>query len=221
MKLLISALTKFILGIVLAGALVFLPAGSLSFFGGWLFMAILFIPIFILGVVLFVKSPSLLEKRLASKEKEGTQKGVVGASALIFIVGFILAGLDFRFGWSNLHIAVSIAASVLFLLSYLLYAEVMRENAYLSRTIEVQEGQKVVDTGLYGIVRHPMYMATTLLFLMIPLILGSLIAFVLFLLLPLLLAVRIKNEEKVLLEGLDGYAEYTKKVKYRLIPFIW
>ena len=221
MKLLISALTKFILGVVLVGALVFLPAGSLNFFGGWLFMAILFIPIFILGVVLFVKSPSLLEKRLSSKEKEGTQKGVVGASTLIFIIGFILSGLDFRFGWSNLHIAVSIAASVLFLLSYLLYAEVMRENAYLSRTIEVQEGQRVVDTGLYGIVRHPMYMGTTLLFLMIPLILGSLVAFVLFLLLPLLIAVRIKNEEKVLFEGLDSYAEYTKKVKYRLIPFIW
>lgn len=221
MKLLISALTKFILGVVLVGALVFLPAGSLNFFGGWLFMALLFIPVFILGVVLFIKSPSLLEKRLSSKEKEGTQKGVVGASALIFIIGFVLSGLDYRFGWTRLHISVSIAASVGFLLSYLLYAEVMRENAYLSRTIEVREGQKVVDTGLYGIVRHPMYMATTLLFLMIPLILGSLISFILFLVLPLLLTIRIKNEEKVLLNGLEGYAEYTKKVKYRLIPFIW
>lgn len=221
MKLLISALTKFILGVVLVGALVFLPAGSLNFFGGWLFMAVLFIPVFILGVVLFIKSPSLLEKRLSSKEKEGTQKGVVGASALIFIIGFVLSGLDYRFGWTRLHISVSIAASVGFLLSYLLYAEVMRENAYLSRTIEVREGQKVVDTGLYGIVRHPMYMATTLLFLMIPLILGSLISFILFLVLPLLLTIRIKNEEKVLLNGLEGYAEYTKKVKYRLIPFIW
>lgn len=221
MKLLISALTKFILGVVLVGALVFLPAGSLNFFGGWLFMGVLFIPILILGIVLFIKSPELLEKRLSSKEKEETQKGVVGASALIFIIGFILSGLDYRFGWTRLHISVSIAASVVFLLSYLLYAEVMRENAYLSRTIEVQEGQRVVDTGLYGIVRHPMYMATTLLFLMIPLILGSLISFILFLCLPLLLAVRIKNEEKVLLEGLEGYAEYIKKVKYRLIPFIW
>ena len=221
MKLLISALTKFILGVVLVGALVFLPAGSLNFFGGWLFMALLFIPVFILGVVLFIKSPSLLEKRLSSKEKEGTQKGVVGASALIFIIGFVLSGLDYRFGWTRIHISVSIAASVGFLLSYLLYAEVMRENAYLSRTIEVREGQKVVDTGLYGIVRHPMYMATTLLFLMIPLILGSLISFILFLALPLLLTIRIKNEEKVLLKGLEGYAEYIEKVKYRLIPFIW
>lgn len=221
MKLLISALTKLILGVALVGALVFLPAGSLNFFGGWLFMALLFIPVFILGAVLFIKSPSLLEKRLSSKEKEGTQKGVVGASALIFIIGFVLSGLDYRFGWTRLHISVSIAASVGFLLSYLLYAEVMRENAYLSRTIEVREGQKVVDTGLYGIVRHPMYMATTLLFLMIPLILGSLISFILFLVLPLLLTIRIKNEEKVLLNGLEGYAEYTKKVKYRLIPFIW
>ena len=221
MKLLISALTKFLFGILLVAALVFLPAGSLSFFGGWLFMGVLFIPILLLGVVLFIKNPSLLEKRLDGKEKEGSQKTVLALSALVFIAGFVLGGLDYRFSWTKVHISVQIAASVVFLLSYLLYAEVMRENAYLSRKIEVSEGQKVVDTGLYGIVRHPMYMATTLLFLMLPLILGSLISFAVFCSFPFILAVRIVNEEKLLKSELDGYTEYTKKVKYRLIPFIW
>ena len=221
MKLLISALTKFLFGILLVAALVFLPAGSLSFFGGWLFMGVLFIPILLLGVVLFIKAPSLLEKRLDGKEKEGSQKTVLALSALVFIAGFVLGGLDYRFSWTKVHISVQIAASVVFLLSYLLYAEVMRENAYLSRKIEVSEGQKVVDTGLYGIVRHPMYMATTLLFLMLPLILGSLISFAVFCSFPFILAVRIVNEEKLLKSELDGYTEYTKKVKYRLIPFIW
>ena len=212
MKLLISALTKFILGVVLVGALVFLPAGSLNFFGGWLFMALLFIPVFILGVVLFIKSPSLLEKRLSSKEKEGTQKGVVGASALIFIIGFVLSGLDYRFGWTRLHISVSIAASVGFLLSYLLYAEVMRENAYLSRTVEVQENQTVVDTGLYGIVRHPMYSATILLFLSIPLVLGSVFSFAIFLVYPFIIAKRIKNEEELLEKEQQKFMEYLSDV---------
>ena len=221
MKLLISALTKFLFGILLVAALVFLPAGSLSFFGGWLFMGVLFIPILLLGVVLFIKNPSLLEKRLDGKEKEGSQKTVLALSALVFIAGFVLGGLDYRFSWTKVHISVQIAASVVFLLSYLLYAEVMRENAYLSRKIEVSEGQKVVDTGLYGIVRHPMYMATTLLFLMLPLILGSLISFAVFCSFPFILAIRIVNEEKLLKSELDGYTEYTKKVKYRLIPFIW
>lgn len=221
MKLLINALVKFIFGAVLVGALIFIPAGSMDFFGGWLFMGLLFVPIFILGIILFVKSPEMLKKRLDSGEKEDAQKTVLALSALVFIAGFVLAGLDYRFGWTQVPPVLQATASVIFLASYILYAEVMRENAYLSRTIEVQEGQRVVDTGLYGIVRHPMYLATTLIFLMIPLILGSLIAFVLFLALPVLLAFRIKNEEKVLLEGLEGYAEYTKKVKYRLIPFVW
>ena len=175
----------------------------------------------LLGVVLLFKAPKLLEKRLDGKEKESTQKGVIAFSALIFIAGFVVSGLDFRFGWSKVPTAVVITASVLFLLSYGLYAEVMRENAYLSRTIAVQDGQKVIDTGLYGIVRHPMYMATILLFLMIPLILGSWYGFIVFSAYPFVIAVRIKDEEKILIAQLDGYAEYTKKVKYRIIPFIW
>lgn len=221
MKLLVSAVTKYLFGIALVGALVFLPAGSIDFFGGWLFMGILFIPILLLGIVLFVKSPELLKKRLDSKEKESAQKGVLGLSALVFVAGFVLAGLDYRFGLTQLPAPVQLTATAVFLASYLLYAEVMRENVYLSRKIEVVEGQKVIDTGLYGIVRHPMYMATTILFLTIPLILGSLISVAVFLAFPFILAARIKNEEKVLKEGLDGYEEYTKKVKYRLIPFIW
>ncbi len=221
MKLLISALTKFIFGILLVFVLVFLPAGSMDFFGGWLFMGLLFIPVFILGVILFIKSPEMLQKRLDAKEKEGTQKTVLALSALVFIAGFVLAGLDYRFSWTQVPPTLQASASVIFLVCYILYAEVMRENAYLSRKIEVQEGQKVVDTGLYGIVRHPMYMATTLLFLMIPLVLGSFVSLAVFLTFPFILALRIKNEEKVLSEELEGYEEYTKKVKYRLIPFIW
>lgn len=221
MKLLISAVTKMLAGLILVGLLLFLPAGTLSYNGAWAFIALLFIPILILGIVLFIKAPKLLEKRLNTKEKEKTQKGVVGASAVVFLMGFILSGLDFRFGWTKVPSAVTITASVLFIASYLLYAEVMRENAYLSRTIEVQEGQKVVDTGLYGIVRHPMYAATILMFLSIPLILGSFIAFAVFLLYPAVIAVRIINEEQVLEKELCGYTEYKKKVKYRLIPFIW
>lgn len=221
MKLLFSALIKFIIGLLLVGLLIFLPAGTLNYTGGLAFIALLFIPIFIMGIVLLLKAPDLLKKRLDGKEKENTQKGIVAFSALIFLGGFIVAGLDFRFGWSNIHGAVQIIASVLFLASYGLYAEVMRENAYLSRTIEVQENQKVIDTGLYGIVRHPMYMATILLFLMIPLILGSWYSFVIFLTYPIILALRIKNEERVLTEQLTGYTEYKQKVKYKIVPFVW
>ncbi|MBR3960853.1 MAG: isoprenylcysteine carboxylmethyltransferase family protein [Clostridia bacterium] len=220
MKLLISALTKFLLGVLLVGLLVFLPAGEL-YFGGMAFMALLFIPIFILGVVLFVKNPKLLERRLENKEKQSDQKGVVAFSGLIFLLAFIVAGLDFRFGWSRLPRAVSIVAAVLFVAAYLIYAEVLRENAYLSRTIKVEDGQSVVSTGLYGIVRHPMYAATILLFLSIPQILGSLIAFVIFLAYPAIIAVRIKGEEALLEKELEGYAEYKQKVKYKIIPFIW
>lgn len=221
MKLLLNALAKYVLGLLLVGLLVFLPAGTLNYTGGILFLSLLFIPILILGVVLFLKAPELLRKRLNNKETESTQKTVVALSALVFISGFIVAGLDFRFGWSSLPTAVTVIASVLFIAAYALYAEVMRENAYLSRTIKVEENQKVIDTGLYGVVRHPMYSATVLIFLMIPLILDSLLAFIIFLFYPILIAVRIKNEEKVLTEQLPGYREYKKKVHFRLIPFIW
>lgn len=221
MKLLISGLVKFLCGLLLVGLLIFLPAGSLVFPCGWLFIGLLFVPVFILGTVLFIKAPHLLEKRLNGKEKEATQKGVVALSALIFLGGFIVAGLDFRFGWSNVPLAVTIIASVIFLLGYGLYAEVMRENAYLSRAVEVQENQKVIDTGLYAVVRHPMYSATILLFLAIPLILGSWWAFLIFLPYPIIIAIRILNEEKVLTEQLEGYENYKKKVKYRLVPFLW
>ena len=203
------------------GALLFLPAGTLAYPNGWLFSALLFIPMLLLGVVLFVKAPELLRKRLDTKEKEKTQKGVVGVSALAFLAGFIVAGLDWRFGWSKVSLPVVIMASVVMLVSYGLYAEVMRENAYLSRTVKVHEGQKVIDTGLYGIVRHPMYMATIFLFLSIPLVLGSWYSFIIFLLYPAVIVVRIINEEKVLSEGLEGYEEYKKKVKFRIIPFVW
>lgn len=219
-KLLFQALFKFIAGIILIGVLVFLPAGRF-YFGGVLLCCLLFIPMLVLGVVLFVKSPKLLQKRLDSKEKAVTQKGVVFASALIFTAGFVISGLDFRFGWSAVPAWVVITASILFLISYGLYAEVMRENAYLSRTIGVQEGQKVIDTGLYGIIRHPMYAATILMFLSIPLILGSLYAFLVFLLYPIVIIVRITHEEKVLEDELGGYLEYKKRVRYRIIPFVW
>ena len=220
-KLFIQALLKFSLGIVLVGLLVFLPAGTLNFFGGWLFMGVLFIPMFCAGIVMMLKNPSLLKKRLNAKEKENEQSLVVKLSGLMFIVGFVIAGLDYRFGWCVLPKSVSIAASIVFLIAYCLYAEVLRENTYLSRTIEVQENQKVIDTGLYAIVRHPMYSATLILFLSMPLVLGSFYSFVIFLAYPFLIAKRIKNEETLLEKELDGYAEYKKKVKFRLIPFIW
>jgi len=220
-NLVLQALTKYMAGLVFVGLMVFLPAGSMTYFNGWLFMALLFIPMLLLGIVLFIKSPELLEKRLNSKEKESEQKQVVSLSLVVFMVGFILSALDYRFGWSKLPMWLVIVGAVVLLISYGLYAEVMRENAYLSRTVEIQKEQKVIDTGLYGIVRHPMYFATTLLFLSFPIVLGSWVGFVVFLLLPLLLVKRIKNEEKILEEGLKGYKEYKEKVRYRLFPFIW
>lgn len=221
MKLLIKALTKFVFGFLIVGALLFIPAGTIKFWGAWLFLGLLFLPILILGIVLFFKSPELLEKRLDVKEKESTQKGVVASSGLVFLLGFVLSGLDFRFKWSNVPTSVVIIAAFVLLVSYALYAEVMRENVYLSRTIEVQQNQKVIDTGLYGIVRHPMYAVTIWLFLSIPLVLGSFWALLCFIVYVPIIAVRIINEEKVLENGLEGYKEYKKKVKYRLIPFIW
>ena len=216
-----SAIAKFLLGVVLVGVLIFLPAGTLQFANGWLFMGILFVPMFLAGLVMMAKNPNLLKSRLNAKEKEREQSLVVKLSGLMFLAGFIVAGLDFRFDWCPLPQAVSYGAAAAFLIAYVLYAEVLRENTYLSRTIEVQEGQTVVDTGLYGIVRHPMYAVTLLLFLSMPLVLGSVISFAIFLVYPLLIAKRIKNEEQVLEAGLPGYKEYKQKVKYRMIPFIW
>ena len=220
-KLFIQAVLKFALGALLVGLLVFLPAGTIHFFNGWLFMGILFIPMFFAGVVMMVKNPMLLKIRLDAKEEEKEQSLVVKLSGLMFLVGFIIAGLDYRFGWCILPKSVSIVASLIFIIAYCLYAEVLRENTYLSRTIEVQENQKVVDTGLYGIVRHPMYAVTLLLFMSMPLVLGSLYSFVIFLAYPFLIAKRIKSEEVLLEKELDGYVQYKQKVKYRLIPFVW
>ena len=221
MKLLIEALIKFFCGLLMVGILIFLPAGTLYYTYGWLLIVLLFVPMLLAGFVMLAKSPAFLKKRLDVKEKQGAQKGVVAVSGLLFIVGFVVAGLDFRFGWSHMSTWVVVTASVLFLVAYALYAEVMRENAYLSRTIKVEEGQTVVDTGLYGIVRHPMYAVTILLFLMIPLILGSWYALIAFLFYPAVIVVRLKDEEDLLTRELPGYAEYKQKVKYRIIPFIW
>ncbi len=220
-KLFTQAITKFLLGIVLVGVLLFLPAGTLSFFNGWLFMSILFIPMFFAGIVMMFKNPGLLKSRLKAKEKQQEQSLVVKLSGLMFLVGFIVAGLGVRFNWYVLPTPVVIGAAVLFLVAYILYAEVLRENTYLSRTIEVQENQKVIDTGLYGIVRHPMYSVTLLLFLSMPLVLGSVYSFLIFLVYPFIIAKRIKGEEEFLEKELIGYREYKQKVKYRLIPFIW
>lgn len=221
MKLLINGLIKFTCGLLLVGLLLFLPAGTLHFTYGWLLIGLLFVPMLVAGFVMFFKSPDFLAKRLDVKEKQATQKGVVAFSGLMFLAGFVVAGLDFRFGWSQMPLPVTIAASVLFVAAYALYAEVMRENAYLSRTVRVEEGQKVVDTGLYGLVRHPMYMATILLFLMMPLVLGSWYALFVFAFYPAIIVVRLKDEEDLLTRELPGYAEYKKKVKYRIIPFVW
>ena len=220
-KLFIQAITKFLFGFVLIGLMIFLPAGTLSFFNGWLFMGILFVPMFIAGIVMMFKNPDLLKSRLDAKEKQREQSIVVKLSGLMFLAGFIVAGLDFRFGWLTLPKGVVIGAAIVFLAAYILYAEVLRENTYLSRTIEVQENQKVIDTGLYGIVRHPMYSVTLLLFLSMPLVLGSIYSFLIFLSYPFIIAKRIKGEEEFLEKELDGYREYKQKVRYRLIPFIW
>ena len=221
MKLLISALTKFIAGLVLVGLLLFLPAGTLHYAGAWRFLALLFVPMLLMGTVLLIKSPSLLQRRLNGKEKQAAQKGVLALSGLMFPAGFVVSALDFRHGWSVVPMWAVITASVAFLGGYAMYAEVMRENAYLSRTIEVQENQTVISTGLYGVVRHPMYLATLLMFLPLPLILGSFWGLCAFSLYPVILIIRILDEEAVLRDGLDGYEAYTKQVKYRLIPFIW
>ena len=219
--LLTQALAKFFLGVIVLGILIFLPAGSLHYWQGWLLMGVLFVPMFVAGLVMIAKNPDLLRKRLNAKEQEAEQKTVVKLSGLLFIAAFVVAGLNWRFGWWILpNWAVWVAAGV-FLSSYFLYAEVLRENAYLSRTIEVQENQKVIDTGLYGIVRHPMYMATTILFLAMPLVLASPVSFMIMLGYIPVIAKRIKNEEKVLEEGLAGYADYKEKVKCRILPFIW
>ena len=216
-----QALIKFLAGIMLTGLLVFLPAGSLAYWQGWLLMGILFVPMFIAGIAILAKSPDLLSKRLNAKEKENDQKIVVSVSGLLFIISFVTAGLNWRFSWWLLPDRAVWIAAVFFILSYILYVEVLRENEYLSRTIEVQEGQKVIDTGLYGIVRHPMYMATVIMFLSMPLVLGSTISFIIMLGYIPVIAKRIRNEEKVLTTGLDGYDEYKIRVKYKVIPFIW
>ena len=220
-KLFFSAITKFILGIVLVGLVIFLPAGTLLFFNGWLLMSILFVPMFFAGIVMMFKNPSLLKSRLDAKEKRHDQSVVIKLSGLMFVAGFIVAGLNFRFGWFTLPKDIVIISSVLFLIAYILYAEVLRENTYLSRTIKVQQNQKVIDTGLYSVVRHPMYSVTLILFLSMPLVLGSVYSFLIFLVYPFIIAKRIKDEEELLEKELDGYIEYKQKVKYRLIPFIW
>ena len=220
-KLSLQALTKTIMGFVFICVLLFLPAGTFHYWNAWLFMAVLFVPMIILGIVMLFKSPDLLKKRLDAKEKEGEQKWVVALSGIMFVAAFVVAALNFRFSWHLLPDCVIWISVAMFLLSYLMYAEVIRENDFLSRTIEVQENQKVIDTGLYGIVRHPMYSATIILFLSIPLILGSLISFFIMLAYIPIIAIRINNEERVLEKGLKGYKEYKQKVRYKLIPFIW
>ena len=220
-RLLASACIRFFAGLVLVGLLIFLPAGTLYYPCGWLFMAVLFVPMFMAGIMMLFRSPALLEKRLNAKEKEGEQKSVVALSGIMFVAAFVVAGLDFRYSWTAMPVWTVLVATSLFLLAYIMYAEVLCENVYLSRTIEVQENQTVIDTGLYGIVRHPMYSATILLFLSMPLVLGSLPSFVIMLAYIPIIAKRIRNEEEVLRKGLAGYDEYCCKVKYRIIPFVW
>jgi protein-S-isoprenylcysteine O-methyltransferase Ste14 len=220
-NLLISAIIKLLVGIGMIAILLFPAAGTWHYPHAWVFMALLFVPMIIMGVWLYCSQPQLLAKRLNNKEKEQDQKRMVALSGLMFIIGFVLCGLDYRFAWSNIPIGVIIIASIIFLLGYAMYAEVMRENAYLSRTIEIQKDQQLIDSGLYGIVRHPMYSSTILMYLAMPIILGSLWALLVFAIYPILLVVRIKNEEKVLLDGLSGYHDYTQRVRYRLIPGVW
>ncbi|MBP3875996.1 MAG: isoprenylcysteine carboxylmethyltransferase family protein [Lachnospiraceae bacterium] len=221
LKLFTQAIFKFLGGLLIVGLLLFLPAGTFVWRQAWLLLGILFVPMFIAGLIMMKRAPDLLRKRLDAKEEEKEQKTVIVLSGLMFLAAFIVAGLNFRFRWIVLPVWVSWAAAVLFLLAYVLYAEVLRENVWLSRTVEVQENQKVVDTGLYGIVRHPMYMTTLLLFLSMPLVLGSVISFVIMLLYIPIIAKRIRNEEQVLEGGLEGYAEYKKRIRYKVIPFVW
>ena len=220
-KLFIQAIVKFLSGLLLVGLLLFLPAGTLAYWQAWLLIGILFLPMFIAGLIMMKKSPDLLRKRLDAREEQMEQKAVIALSGLMFLAAFVVAGLNFRFGWIVLPAWASYAAAVVFLLAYALYAEVLRENVWLSRTVEVQENQKVVDTGLYGMVRHPMYMSTLLLFLSLPLVLGSVISLCVMLAYIPIIAKRIRNEEQVLEHGLEGYAEYKKRVKYKVIPFVW
>lgn len=220
-KLFFQAIIKFIMGVLLIGLLLFIPANTIYYWNAWLFLGLLFVPMFIVGIVLMIKNPELLRKRLNAREKENEQKQVIAVSGLMFLLGFIIAGLNYKYNWIVIPNIVVIISSILFILAYILYAEVLRENTYLSRTIEVQENQKVIDKGLYRVVRHPMYAITILLFLTMPLILGSIVSFMIFLAYPIIISKRIKNEEKVLEKELLGYAEYKKKVKYKIIPFIW
>ena len=220
-KLFIQAITKFIVGFIVIALLLFIPAGTLNYWNAWLFICILFVPMFIVGITLMIKNPDLLRKRLNTKEKESEQEILLLIGGVMFICGFVISGLNYRFKWIILSKWIVFVASIIFLFAYVLYAEVLRENMYLSRIIEVQENQKVIDTGLYGIVRHPMYSSTILLFLSIPLVLGSLLSFLIFLIYPVIIAKRITNEEQVLEQGLKGYSEYKNKVKYKVIPFIW
>ncbi len=220
-KLFIQTIVKYLLGVLLFSMLLFIPAGTLKYWNAWLLMGILFIPMLIAGIVLIIKNPELLRKRLNSKEKEIEQKSIIIFGGLMFICGFVVAGLDYRYQWLIIPKWITIVAAVVFLFAYLFYVEVLRENTYLSRTIEIQENQKVIDTGLYGFVRHPMYLSTLLLFLSMPLVLGSLISFIVFLIYPVIMVKRIINEEKVLEKGLEGYSDYKVRIKYRVIPFIW
>ncbi len=220
-RLFAQAIIKFLSGLVLVGLLLFLPAGTIAYPHAWLLIGILFVPMFAAGLIMMKKNPDLLRKRLSAKEEQSEQKTVIALSGLMFLAAFIAAGLNFRFGWIRLPAWVSYAAAVLFMAGYVLYAEVLRENTWLSRTVEVQEDQKVIDTGLYGVVRHPMYMSTLLLFLSMPLVLGSVISFVIMLLYIPIIAKRIRNEEQVLESGLEGYAEYRKRIRYKVIPFVW
>lgn len=220
-KLFMQAISKFLFGIILVALLIFLPAGTINYFNGWLLMGVLFIPMLIAGIVMMLKNPKLLKERLDVKEKQKEQNVVIKLSALMFIAGFVLAGLDFRYTWIKIPSFISHVASIMLLLAYIMWAEVLRENTYLSRAVKVSEGQKVIKTGLYGIVRHPMYTATLILFLSMPLVLGSLVSFFVFLIYPILIVIRIINEEKLLEKELEGYIEYKKEVKYRFIPFIW
>ena len=220
-KLFIQAIIKYVLGVVLVGMLIFLPAGTFLYFNGWLLMSILFVPMFLAGIVMMIKNPDLLKKRLNAKEKQNEQSLVVKLSGLMFLAGFVIAGLGVRFDWYSLPKEIVYGAAAVFLAAYILYAEVLRENTYLSRTIKVEENQKVIDTGLYGIVRHPMYSVTLLLFLAMPLVLGSVYSFLIFLVYPFIIAKRIKGEEELLEKELDGYVSYRQNVKYRLIPYIW
>ena len=220
-KLFLQALSKFLIGLIIICILLFVPAGTIYYPNGWLFIALLFIPMFIAGIIMFIKAPDLLRRRLNAKEEEEEQKLVLLLSGIMFLLAFILAGLNFRFGWFKLPTIAIIMASIIFLIAYAMYAEVLRENAYLSRTVEVSENQKVVDTGLYGLVRHPMYTSTIFLFLSMPLVLDSILSFIVMLIYPTIIIFRIRNEEKVLEKDLDGYKEYKEKVKYKLFPYLW